>query len=204
MENNYDEMKSQTVEHFNRLFDTFTQLFGTDDFYIAGGTIRDFVQSFQDPKDYDIFVTCEHSFFTIEKSLLKAGYTQTLNREHSTVYSKDGELDIDLIKVEPGLDRLVMDDFDLTCCTAQFGPTGFDHHPNFFKDVQEQVIDINKLKLPYYTYKRIAKHILKGYTVTPGVLAKVMEFAVSEMQGEIVANSEAPSSNDPNSEKSSM
>lgn len=197
--NNYDDMKNQTVEHFNRLFDTFTQLFGTDDFYIAGGTIRDFVQSFQDPKDYDIFVTCEHSFFTIEKSLIKAGYTQKLNRENSTVYEKNGELDIDLIKVEPGLDRLVMDDFDLTCCTAQFGPTGFDHHPNFFKDVQEQRIELNKLKLPYYTYKRIAKHIRKGYTVEDRVLRDVMEFAVLEMDASL-----APVSNNPNSEVSSM
>lgn len=202
--NDYDTMKSQTVEHFNRVYDNFTKLFGTDDFYIAGGAIRDFVQSFGEPKDYDIFVTNGDTYIDICRKLEQEGYNLELEREHSKVFEKDGDCSFDIIKVDVGFDELVMDNFDLTCCTAQFGPTGFDHHPNFFKDVQEQVININNLKLPYYTYKRIAKHIMKGYTVTPEVLTKVMDFAVSEMEGEIVANSEAPSSNDPNSEKSSM
>lgn len=197
--NNYDEMKNQTVEYFNKIYDNLTLLFGTDNFYIAGGAIRDFVQSFSEPKDYDIFVTNDYTFFEIENNLKKAGYKPVLNRENSTVYSKDGELDIDLIKVDPGLDKLVIDGFDLTCCAAQFGPTGFDHHPDFFKDVQEQVIKISNLKLPYYTYKRIAKHIRKGYSVSPDVLMQVMDFAVLEMDASI-----APMSNNPSSERSSM
>ena len=85
--NNYDEMKNQTVEYFNKIYDNLTLLFGTDDFYIAGGAIRDFVQSFSEPKDYDIFVTCANSFFVIEQSLEKAGYRTVLNRENSTVFS---------------------------------------------------------------------------------------------------------------------
>lgn len=197
--NDYDQMKEQTVEHFNRVFDNFTKLFGTDDFWIAGGSIRDFVQSFGDPKDYDIFVTCDHSFFTIEESLKKAGYVSTLTRENSMVYEKEGDLAIDLIKVELNPDKLIIDDFDLTCCAAQFGPDGFSHHSNFFKDVQEQVINLNNLKLPYYTYKRIAKHIRKGYSVEAEVLVRIMDFAVEEMDRE----SKAPESNSTESEKSS-
>jgi len=195
---NYDKIKQETVERFQSIHKNFTKLFGTDDFYIAGGAIRDFVQSCSDPKDYDVFVTCENSYFTINQALEKAGYRVQLTRENSTVYEKEDELDIDVIQVDPGLDRTPMDDFDLTCCTAEFGPDGLNHHPDFFKDVQEQLININKLELPYYTYKRIAKHIRKGYSVTPEVLVKVMDYAVEEM-----SKTQAPESNDPKSEKSS-
>lgn len=189
---------------FGNVHKNFTKVFGTDDFYIAGGAIRDFVQGCQDPKDYDIFVTNKDAFIDISRALEKKGYNTSLIRDNSKVFEADGQTDIDLVKVD--LDYInqtePMDTFDLTCCTAQYGPNGFKCHPNFFDDVYDKVIEINNLKLPYYTYKRIAKHIRKGYTVSPQVLVDVMDFAVTEMDKEAKAEA-APVSNNTNSEKSS-
>jgi hypothetical protein len=178
--NNYDDIKKETVEHFKRIHGNFAKLFNTDDFYIAGGAIRDFVDGFQDPKDYDIFVTSEVEFFNILNKLTENGYKITKERENSKVLDKDGDCRFDIIKVEVG-EFEPMHDFDLVCCTAQFGPFGLNHHANFFKDVIEKEININNFKKPYLTYKRIAKHIRKGFTVEPKVLVDVMNYAVQDL-----------------------
>jgi hypothetical protein len=47
-------------------------------------------------------------------------------------------------------------------------------------------IKINNLKMPYITYKRIAKHIRKGYTVEDTVLREIMNFAVEEIGKDMV------------------
>lgn len=193
----HNKTKEDTIFHFSAIHSLLSVLFDTSDFWIAGGAIRDYIQSNKELKDYDIFVNNKHSFSTISKSLEKAGYKEQIARENSVIYEKDGESDIDLVRVDT-CGGLVIDGFDLTCCSAQFGPDGFKHHPEFFADNDDKIIKINKLTLPYYTYKRIAKHIRKGYVVSDMVLAEVMEFAVHEMEKE-----EAPKSNDPKSEGSS-
>lgn len=197
---NYEEIRKETEQHFKRIHDNFSKLFGTDDFWIAGGAIRDFVQSCSDPKDYDIFVTSIDTELSIVETLEIAGFEMVVKRDNSSVWEKDGDVAFDVVRVDLEPNSLVMDDFDLTCCTAQFGPDGFRCHKNFFRDVRLQELYMNNIKLPYYTYKRIAKHILKGYTVKPYVLAKVMDFAVDEMRD---IATEAPRSNSPESEKSS-
>jgi len=177
--NNYDELKEQTTMYFKEIHGNFANLFNTNHFYIAGGAIRDFVLSCQEPKDYDIFVNSISLYSNIAESLMANGYTMVEERKNSTVFEKENGCVFDVVFVE---DSSPMDDFDLVCCTAQYGPNGLEHHPDFFKDVINQEININKLKLPYNTFKRIAKHIRKGYTVEPDILVKVMDYAVKETE----------------------
>jgi hypothetical protein len=184
-----DIIKKQTIEHFEKIYANFTELFGTQDFFIAGGAIRDFAESFGEPKDYDIFVNDIGNFHLIGYKLRNAGYTVQTERKNSALFIKDGDVLFDLIYIDTSnskesFGQYIINNFDLTCCCAAIGECGLVHHPDFFKDIDDKEIKINKLKLPYHTYKRIAKHIRKGYSVDPSVLVQVMDFAVEEFKND--------------------
>lgn len=84
---------------------TFSSLFkylGTEEFAIMGGSLSSILFDLS-VRDYDVFVRNDKIYQNIIKKLIGDGWSIKFKRDHSTVFWKDGEKDIDLVLMN-GLD----------------------------------------------------------------------------------------------------
>lgn len=171
-------MKEQTEQYGKRLFEQTAELLGTNQFHIAGGVLRAYVEDFHlvssfnsnTPilsKDVDCFFNDGAEYFKAKESLEARGYVVGRERTSSVSMDKDGHTSYDLVylaKIFNGSD--IIDDFDFTNCCIAIGKEGLLlHHDNFFIDVAARNLKINKVKIPYHTISRAGKFMKNGYTL---------------------------------------
>lgn len=180
-------IKDQLEVYCKVMFNLTSDILGTDQFYIAGGAIRDFVENPDEAhkkvKDIDCFFSCSSAWHDACDRLIRDEWFIDKARDHSKVFSKPGKASLDLVLTEERSPQDIIKNFDLTCCCAAYGKNGLYMAPDFIKDTQNRVLRINMVKLPYHTIQRIDKFKERGYTISDEEAARVLAYAAKAPWG---------------------
>lgn len=164
-------MRENVTKFAEELHQQSSERLRTDKFYIAGGALRDFVESGSKyPKDVDCFFQSETEFNIAKLSLKAEGFVVVKERNNSVVFEKVGSRTYDLVLLDYitcAADIIV--DFDFTNCCIAFGKEGLVTTGTFFEDVVSMTLKINNIKLPYHTIQRAGKFMARGYSLSDDI-----------------------------------
>lgn len=164
------------VQAFGRLKSLYKKMPAKEISWIAGGALRSFLVG-DKVKDLDIFSNDPESVL----SAFKADDTFKIGHENDFIsnFYKDGICYQVIKKYKYKSPQETIDSFDFTIVCAAIGPEGIITDERFYIDNAQRRLVVKSLPKPLSTVKRGMKYSMRGYSMCPVGLAKILK-AVQE------------------------
>jgi hypothetical protein len=172
------------------------QLLETKKVFLAGGSLRTFIDKNDEVCDYDIFFYNLDDVEAIKKMLLDADfnlyYACPENKLFSYIYSEDDSSSIKVQLIcEQSYDSPVdcISQFDFGACAAALTHEKFYCYDMFINNVRRKTITMLSLPFPLASFKRAIKYAAKGYNI--GYFAEQFIWEVRMIPAELLVEGKA-------------
>ncbi len=159
----------------NRLADPYNKLksiIGDTPFWIAGGAITS-IMTDDVINDWDIFTS---DWKYVVRSLNNVGATITGENSHIINYLHDSiPGKIQIIKKVFASPLRTAESIDFTINAAAYDGIALYVHEDFVQDIEDHKINLNVVKYPFSSLKRVVKYAGRGFTPGPQTLVTLVD-----------------------------
>lgn len=160
------------------VFNVIASLLNTRHFTLAGGSIVNIIQEEQ-VNDFDIFIENREAFDRLRARMeLEDSYLFYIitHRKNSFQVEIGKGFIIDIVHTTSQSAKEIIEDFDFVHCAIAYNPNeGVVSLPNTMECIVAKRLEVNKLKLPVHTLKRVGKYLGRGYSVNGNVIQQISE-----------------------------
>jgi hypothetical protein len=172
--NDFVSGQPKVDQNFLDVIDLLPTLGGRKGPWIAGGSVRKFMNDVPNLADYDVFFSSQEQCTQFCEDLVLAGATEQQRNIFNSQYLLNGYV-IQCVHHEFRSTLIqTMDRFDMTICQYGFDGTNLWWSAQAFEDVKDKVIRFLDTTDPVYNINRAFKYATEGFKPADGEVKKVL------------------------------